>query len=186
MQRDSTQISPQDKRLGHDLLECAVWGKQASSLPSKYDVARSEAEQVLRQCLQALPGVNNWLRELLRELHQQGFVETIVGRRVYLRNNGPLQQRRAMDVVLDGSLQDLGLHLLHEGAQMPGAEALFSAPMNVYLRFPTRLAKPGSSTFPPSSDCMYRWAKFSLASTMIGLVPAPIHLLTGFHSHNNG
>ena len=91
-----------------------IYGMSAFGLAQQLGIGRSEAQNYINLYFERYPGVKNYM-ETTRELaKQQGFVETISGRRLYLpeinsRNNNLRQyaERTAINAPMQGTAADI-------------------------------------------------------------------------------
>ena len=91
-----------------------IYGMSAFGLAKQIDVSRTEAKQYIDDYFENYPGVLRFMDETKERAKEQGFVETILGRRLYLpqinSKNKMLQQhalRTAINAPMQGSSADI-------------------------------------------------------------------------------
>ena len=91
-----------------------IYGMSAFGLAKQIDVSRTEAKQYIDGYFENYPGVLRFMDETKERAKEQGFVETILGRRLYLpqinSKNKMLQQhalRTAINAPMQGSSADI-------------------------------------------------------------------------------
>jgi len=91
-----------------------IYGMSAFGLAKQIDVSRSEAKQYIDGYFENYPGVLKFMDETKEKAKSRGFVETILGRRLYLpqinAKNKMLQQhalRTAINAPMQGSSADI-------------------------------------------------------------------------------
>ncbi len=91
-----------------------IYGMSAFGLAKQIDVSRTEAKQYIEGYFENYPGVLKFMDETKERAKSQGFVETLLGRRLYLpevnSKNKMLQQhalRTAINAPMQGSSADI-------------------------------------------------------------------------------
>ena len=91
-----------------------IYGMSAFGLAKQIDVSRTEAKQYIDGYFENYPGVLKFMDETKEKAKSQGYVETILGRRLYLpqinAKNKMLQQhalRTAINAPMQGSSADI-------------------------------------------------------------------------------
>lgn len=91
-----------------------IYGMSAFGLAKQLHVGRNEAQQYIDRYFERYPGVQRYMNETRSLAHEQGFVETIFGRRLYLpdinANNKNLQmaaERTAINAPMQGTAADI-------------------------------------------------------------------------------
>jgi DNA polymerase-1 len=91
-----------------------IYGMSAFGLAKQIDVSRTEAKQYIDGYFENYPGVLKFMDETKEKAKSRGFVETILGRRLYLpqinAKNKMLQQhalRTAINAPMQGSSADI-------------------------------------------------------------------------------
>jgi len=91
-----------------------IYGMSAFGLARQLDIARDEAQMYMDHYFQRYPGVKNYMESIRQQAREQGFVETIFGRRLHLPEinaaNGQRRQaaeRTAINAPMQGSAADI-------------------------------------------------------------------------------
>lgn len=91
-----------------------IYGMSAFGLAKQLHVGRNEAQQYIDRYFERYPGVQRYMNNIRALAHEQGFVETIFGRRLYLPDinakNKNLQmgaERTAINAPMQGTAADI-------------------------------------------------------------------------------
>ncbi len=91
-----------------------MYGMSAFGLAARLDVGRHEAAQYIERYFERYPGVRRYMDDTRRVAREQGFVETVEGRRLYLpeinsRNKQQQQyaERAAINAPMQGTAADI-------------------------------------------------------------------------------
>ena len=91
-----------------------IYGISAFGLADRLDIARNQAAALIEQYFFQYPGVKKYLDETVEFARQHGYVETVLGRRRYLRDinsqNATTRQgaeRNAINAPIQGSAADM-------------------------------------------------------------------------------
>lgn len=91
-----------------------IYGMSAFGLAKQIKVARHEAQQYIERYFERYPGVLSYMDRIRAQAHEDGFVETVFGRRLYLPDinarNKMLQQaaeRTAINAPMQGTAADV-------------------------------------------------------------------------------
>lgn len=91
-----------------------IYGISAFGLSQRLDISRSEAKLLIDGYFQSYPEVKSYMEEVVRRAREEGYVETIFGRRRYLadilsRNAiaRGLAERNAINAPIQGSAADI-------------------------------------------------------------------------------
>ncbi len=91
-----------------------IYGMQAFGLAKQLGIKRQEAQTYIDAYFARYPGVDNYMKETKELARQQGYVETIFGRRLYIPNiksNNHLRrqaaERTAINAPMQGTAADL-------------------------------------------------------------------------------
>ncbi len=91
-----------------------IYGMSAFGLAKQLKVSRTEAAEYVKLYFQRYPGVKHYMEDTRDQAKQDGFVETLFGRRLYLPNinakNGMLRQhaeRTAINAPMQGTAADI-------------------------------------------------------------------------------
>ena len=108
-----------------------IYGISAFGLAERLDINRFEAAELIKQYFAQYPGVENYIDETVEFAREKGYVETVTGRRRYLRDinsrNGNTRkgaERNAINTRIQGSAADmikLAMNRIHE--ELRGAQS---------------------------------------------------------------
>lgn len=91
-----------------------IYGMSAFGLAKQLHIGRNEAQQYIDRYFERYPGVQRYMNNIRALAHEQGFVETIFGRRLYLPDinakNKNLQmgaERTAINAPMQGTAADI-------------------------------------------------------------------------------
>ena len=91
-----------------------VYGISAFGLAERLDILRAEAAQMIEQYFEEYPGVRRYMDEQIVFAREHGYVETIMGRRRYLRDINSKSaaarqaaERNAINSPIQGSAADM-------------------------------------------------------------------------------
>lgn len=91
-----------------------IYGMSAFGLAKQLHVGRNEAQQYIDRYFERYPGVQRYMNNIRALAHEQGYVETIFGRRLYLpeinAKNKNLQmgaERTAINAPMQGTAADI-------------------------------------------------------------------------------
>jgi len=91
-----------------------VYGQQAYGLSTSLKISRAEAQDMIDRYFEAYPGVDAYLRQQVRLAHEQGWVQTMYGRKRHIKEitsrNRQLRafgERTAMNHPMQGTAADI-------------------------------------------------------------------------------
>lgn len=91
-----------------------IYGISAFGLSERLNIPRKDAKQIIDNYFEKYPGVKNYMNTSIELARENGFVETIMGRRRYLRdiNSGnsfvrQFAERNAINAPIQGSAADM-------------------------------------------------------------------------------
>lgn len=91
-----------------------IYGMSAFGLAKQLHVGRNEAQQYIDRYFERYPGVQDYMNRIRALAHEQGYVETLAGRRLYLpeinARNKNLQlaaERTAINAPMQGTAADI-------------------------------------------------------------------------------
>jgi len=91
-----------------------IYGMSAFGLAKQLKVSRTEAAEYVKLYFQRYPGVKHYMEDTREQAKEDGYVETLFGRRLYLPNinarNGMLRQhaeRTAINAPMQGTAADI-------------------------------------------------------------------------------
>lgn len=85
-----------------------IYGMSAFGLSKQLDIDRQAAQLYIDRYFARYPGVKKYMEDTCRSAHQQGFVETLYGRRLYLPNihsHNVMEQKGAERAAINAPLQ---------------------------------------------------------------------------------
>lgn len=91
-----------------------IYGQSAFGLSQNLNIPRKEAAEIIEQYFAQYPGIKNYMSDTMNFARENGYVETIMGRRRYLRdiNSANLTvrgyaERNAINAPIQGSAADM-------------------------------------------------------------------------------
>lgn len=91
-----------------------IYGISAFGLSQRLGIPRQEAADLISQYFAAYPGIKDYMHEIIASARSRGFVETLMGRRRYIRDilsaNANLRgfaERNAINAPIQGSAADM-------------------------------------------------------------------------------
>lgn len=91
-----------------------IYGQSAFGLSQNLGIPRKEAAQIIEQYFAQYPGIKRYMADTMNFAREHGFVETIMGRRRYLRDINSANQtvrgfaeRNAINAPIQGSAADM-------------------------------------------------------------------------------
>lgn len=107
-------VTPDMRRSAKAINFGLIYGMSAFGLAKQLRVGRNEAQQYIDRYFERYPGVQRYMNNIRALAHEQGYVETIFGRRLYLpeinAKNKNLQmgaERTAINAPMQGSAADI-------------------------------------------------------------------------------
>ena len=85
-----------------------IYGMSAFGLAKQIKVARHEAQQYIERYFERYPGVLSYMDRIRAQAHEDGFVETVYGRRLYLPEinaRNKMMQQAAERTAINGPMQ---------------------------------------------------------------------------------
>lgn len=129
-------IAPEDvdatqRNVGKTVNFATIYGQGATALGQSLDISRKEAKALIDRYFEVYSGVRTWLDETVAQAHEDGFVETMLGRRRYIpelsSNNftdRAYGERIATNTPIQGSAADVcKLAMLAIATDIEGMEA---------------------------------------------------------------
>ena len=107
-------VSPEMRRSAKTVNFGIVYGISAFGLSERLSIPRKEAANIIAQYFEKYPGVKSYMEETISFAKKNGYVETIMGRRRYLRDinssNATVRgfaERNAINAPVQGSSADM-------------------------------------------------------------------------------
>lgn len=63
-----------------------IYGSSAHGLAQNMDIPRKEAGEIIRAYFEEFPAIKQYMEDIVNKAREQGFVETLLGRRLHLAN----------------------------------------------------------------------------------------------------
>lgn len=112
---DLLEVSKEQRRHAKAINFGLIYGMSAFGLTRTTDLTLAEAEDFVREYFKRFPGVKNYLDGIRKKAADQGYVETLLGRRRYFPNlkdprNRQLQmreEREAINAPIQGTAADI-------------------------------------------------------------------------------
>jgi DNA polymerase-1 len=108
------QVSPEQRRAAKAVNFGLIYGMSAFGLARQLGIGRGEAQQYVDLYFARYPGVKRYMDETRERAREQGYVETVFGRRLYLPDirsrNRAMQQyaeRSAINAPMQGTAADI-------------------------------------------------------------------------------
>ncbi|MCG6202233.1 DNA polymerase I [Psychromonas antarctica] len=108
------EVSTEQRRSAKAINFGLIYGMSAFGLAKQLNVGRQEAQQYMDKYFMRYPGVLTYMEDTRAIAHQQGYVETILGRRLQLpeikSRNGMLKkaaERAAINAPMQGTAADI-------------------------------------------------------------------------------
>jgi DNA polymerase-1 len=108
------QVGGEQRRAAKAINFGLIYGMSAFGLARQLDIGRDEAGAYMKKFFERYPGVKDFMERTKQQAREQGFVETLFGRRLYLpeinSRNAAMRQyaeRTAINAPLQGSAADL-------------------------------------------------------------------------------
>lgn len=107
-------VSDEQRRSAKAINFGLIYGMSAFGLAKQLGITRQQAQDYINVYFERYPGVKRYMQETREKAHQQGYVETLFGRRLYLpsindRNKMRQQaaERAAINAPMQGTAADL-------------------------------------------------------------------------------
>ncbi len=112
--KSAEEITEDDRRLGKTLNFALIYMQGPFATAKQLGISMPEAKQFIHKYFSAFPSIEPFMDKILKQAHQDGFVETLFGRRRYFKNiNSPNkilqreEERQAFNTPLQGSAADI-------------------------------------------------------------------------------
>jgi DNA polymerase-1 len=112
---DLAEVTPEMRRHAKAINFGLIYGMSAFGLTNATDLTLAEAENFIEAYFKEFPGVKNYLQGIRKQAAQQGYVETLLGRRRYfpnLKSGAPhnirqREEREAINAPIQGTAADI-------------------------------------------------------------------------------
>ena len=107
-------VTPNQRRSAKAINFGLIYGMSAFGLSKQLQITRAEAQNYIEQYFERYPGVKNYMDETKISAKQNGYVETVLGRRLYLADiessnyqRRQYAERSAINAPMQGTAADL-------------------------------------------------------------------------------
>jgi DNA polymerase-1 len=111
---DVDNVEPSMRRKAKEVNFGIIYGISAFGLSQNLNIPRGEAQEVIDSYFKEFPNVKKYMDDVVEKARKDGFVETILGRRRYLRNINSrnftmrgFDERNAVNAPIQGSAADI-------------------------------------------------------------------------------
>ncbi|MGY4383274.1 DNA polymerase-1 [Pedobacter sp. UYP24] len=108
------EVTPNQRRNAKAVNFGIIYGQSAFGLSQNLGIPRKEAAEIIEQYFAQYPGIKRYMADTMNFARENGFVETILGRRRYLRDINSANQtvrgfaeRNAINAPIQGSAADM-------------------------------------------------------------------------------
>lgn len=125
-----------------------IYGVSAFGLAQQTDLSRTESAEIIENYFKTYPGIKKYMDSNIEKAREQGYVETIMGRRRYLRDINSRNQglrghaeRNAINAPIQGSAADmikLAMIEIHKEFQAKGLASKMTLQVHDELVFDVR------------------------------------------------
>ena len=139
------EVTPTQRRNAKAVNFGIIYGQSAFGLSQSLDIPRKEAADIIEQYFMQYPGIQRYMSDTMTFARQNGFVETIMGRRRYLRDINSANQtvrgfaeRNAINAPIQGSAADMikiAMINIHKDIQTRGLQAKMTMQVHDELVF---------------------------------------------------
>ncbi|RZM28506.1 MAG: DNA polymerase I [Pedobacter sp.] len=122
-----------------------IYGQSAFGLSQNLGISRKEAAEIIEQYFAQYPGIKRYMTDTMNFARENGFVETILGRRRYLRDINSANQtvrgfaeRNAINAPIQGSAADMikvAMINIHKDIQEQGLQSKMTMQVHDELVF---------------------------------------------------
>ncbi|MCS6930320.1 MAG: DNA polymerase I [Saprospiraceae bacterium] len=108
------QVTPEQRRIAKTVNFSIIYGAGASNLSNQLGIKRTQAKELIDNYFTQYPGLKRYMETMVDFARANGYVETLLGRRRYLRDihsrNGAsrsMAERMAINTPIQGTAADL-------------------------------------------------------------------------------
>lgn len=108
------KVTPEQRRAAKTVNFSIIYGAGASNLSNQLGIKRTEAKELIENYFRQYNGLKNYMTDIVDFARKHGYVETLLGRRRYLRDinsgNGMMRsmsERIAINTPIQGTAADL-------------------------------------------------------------------------------
>ncbi|KAE9528400.1 DNA polymerase I [Testudinibacter aquarius] len=102
------QVTPEQRRSAKAINFGLIYGMSAFGLARQLGIARGQAQQYIDLYFQRYPGVQTFMQDIQQKAREQGFVETLFKRRLYLpeiKSANAMRRKGAERVAINAPMQ---------------------------------------------------------------------------------
>ncbi|MDX5426820.1 MAG: DNA polymerase I [Bacteroidota bacterium] len=125
-----------------------IYGVSAFGLSQQTNLSRTEAKEVIESYFKTYPGIKKYIDNQIKKAREQGYVETVMGRRRYLKDinsRNPVvrghSERNAINAPIQGSAADiikLAMIRIHDRLRKEGLQSKMVLQVHDELVFDAR------------------------------------------------
>jgi DNA polymerase-1 len=101
------QVGPRERRIAKTINFGLLYGMTGFGLAQRTGIGRKEADQFVQDYFAHYPGVRAYMERTVQAAQEQGFLETLLGRRRYFRDLSGRAEREAINFRIQGTAADL-------------------------------------------------------------------------------
>lgn len=108
------EVSNEQRRNAKAVNFGIIYGQSAFGLSQNLGISRTEASQIISTYFEQYPQIKNYMTSIVEKARQKGYVETLLGRRRYLRDINSANavtrgfaERNAINAPIQGSAADM-------------------------------------------------------------------------------
>ncbi|MCB1828263.1 MAG: DNA polymerase I, partial [Coxiellaceae bacterium] len=109
------QVTDEQRRSSKAINFGLIYGMSAFGLARQLRIERSVAAEYMDVYFARYPGVKTYMEQTIKQAHQQGYVETLMGRRLYLNDinsKDPIAKRAAERTAINAPMQGTAADLI--------------------------------------------------------------------------
>lgn len=139
------EVTPNQRRNAKAVNFGIIYGQSAFGLSQNLGIPRKEAAEIIEQYFTQYPGIKRYMSDTMNFARENGFVETILGRRRYLRDINSANQtvrgfaeRNAINAPIQGSAADMikvAMINIHKDIQDQGLQSKMTMQVHDELVF---------------------------------------------------
>ncbi|HRS53110.1 MAG TPA: DNA polymerase I [Bacteroidales bacterium] len=109
-----SQVTPEMRRRAKTINFGIIYGISAYGLSERLTIPKKEAAEIIEQYFKQYPGIKEYMENIIKFARKNGYVQTILGRRRYIRDinsaNNTIRgfaERNAINAPIQGSAADM-------------------------------------------------------------------------------
>ena len=119
------QVSSEQRRSAKAINFGLIYGMSAFGLARQLGIARGQAQQYIDLYFQRYPGVQTFMSEIQQKAREQGYVETLFKRRLYLpeiKSANAMRRKGAERVAINAPMQGTAADIIKRAMLLIDAE----------------------------------------------------------------